>query len=169
MRSRNAEVPDEMVKRIKVDMLREMIIDEMLLEKAEEMGLTVTDAELARDIRATPAFQAGGEFSPEAYFRAVRSVFHETPQGYEEMRRRNLISGRLKQLIFQSAKLSPSEVQELYAKAHKGSLKGFEKDKEAFAAQAQQTRALDLINFFLRQVSSQVEVKSFLEQRESGT
>ena len=169
MRARNGEVTDAAVKEIKVNMLREMIIDEMLLVKAEEMGISVTDEELARDVRATPAFQAGGEFSPESYYRVVRSVFHETPQGYEGMRRRSLMSSRLKQLIFQSAKLTPAEVSESYAKAHKGSMQGFAKEKDAFAAKVQQLRALELINFFLRQVSAQVEVKSFLEQRESGT
>lgn|GEM_PF-1936765 len=195
LRSRNGEVSDSAVKEIKVNMLREMIIDEMLLVKAGEMGLTVTDAELARDIRGTPAFQSGGEFSPEAYFRAVRSAFHDTPAGYEEMRRRSLMAGRLKQLIFQAAKLTPDELEPLYAKDRGAADKDFQKAlaqrhkdaeaakltpaefKERFsqqrkasvAAQAQQMRALELINVFLRQVSSQVEIKSFLEQRESGT
>ena len=128
----------------------------------------VTDEELARDIRGTPAFQAGGEFSPQSYFRVVRSVFRETPQGYEEMRRRSLIAGRLKQLIFHAAKLSPAELDEAFARQRAAGGKSAEKDRSVFAAKAQQLRALELINYFLRQVSSQVEVKSFLEQRESG-
>jgi hypothetical protein len=195
MRNRNGDVSDGAVKEIKVNMLREMIIDEMLLVKAEEMGIKVTDEELARDIRGTPAFQAGGEFSPETYFRVVRGAFHDTPQGYEEMRRRSLVASRLKQLIFQAAKLTPSELEPLYAKDRGAAEKDFQKAlaqrhkdpeaaklspaefkeryfqqrKQSVAAQAQQNRALELINFFLRQVSSQVEVKSFLEQRESGT
>lgn len=168
LRERDGDVSDEAVKRIKIDMLREMIVDEMLLVKAEEMGITVTDEELNRDIRATPAFQAGGDFSPQAYFRVVRGVFRETPQGYEEMRRRSLTAGRLKQLIFHSAKLSPAELDEAFAGQRRAGGKDAVKDKSAFAARAQQLRALELINFFLRQVSSQVEVKSFLEQRESG-
>jgi len=151
-----------------VGMLRDMIIDELLLVKANEMGLTVTDEDLARDIRGTPAFQSGGDFNPVAYYRAVRTVFHDTPQGYEEMRRRSLLASRVKQVIFQSARLAPAELQEFYAREHKGSLKGYDKEKEAFAAKTQQARALDLINFFLRQLSSQVEVKTFLEQRENG-
>ena len=81
----------------------------------------------ARDIRGTPAFQAGGEFSPEAYFRAVRSAFRDTPQGYEEMRRRSLVAGRLKQLVFQSAKLAPSELETLYAQDRGPADKDFQK------------------------------------------
>jgi hypothetical protein len=168
LRGRDGDVSDDAVKRVKIDMLREMIVDEMLLVKAEEMGVTVTDEELNRDIRATPAFQAGGDFSPQAYFQVVRGVFRETPQGYEEMRRRSLTAGRLKQLIFHAAKLSPAELDEAFAAQRKAGGKAAEKDRGAFAAKAQQLRALELINLFLRQVSSQVEVKSYLEQRESG-
>ncbi len=168
LRGRDAEVTDDMAKRVKIDMLRDMIVDEMLLVKAEEMGITVTDEELARDIRSTPAFQSEGQFSPQSYFRVVRGVFRETPQGYEEMRRRSLIAGRLKQLIFHAAKLSPAELDAAFARARQAGGKDAPKDRQAFAAQAQQMRALELINYFLRQVSSQLEVKSYLEQRESG-
>ncbi len=195
LRNRNGEVSDAAVKEIKVNMLREMITDEMLLVKAEEMGIRVTDAELARDIRGTPAFQSGGEFSSEAYFRAVRAAFRDTPQGYEEMRRRSLVAGRLKQLIFQAAKLTPGELAVFSAKDRDAAEKDFKKAmalrhkdaaaakltpaefkerffqqrKESVAAQAQQMRAQELFISLLRQVSSQVEIKSFLEQRESGT
>lgn len=195
LRNRNGEVSDAAVKEIKVNILRDMIVDEMLLVKADEMGITITDSELARDIRGTPAFQSGGDFSPEAYFRAVRGAFHDTPAGYEAMRRRSLVAGRLKQLIFQAAKLTPGELEASYVKDRDAAAKDFQKAsaqrhkdpeaakltpaefkdryfkqrKDAVAAQAQQMRALELINFFLRQVNSQVEVKSFLEQRESGT
>jgi hypothetical protein len=195
MRSRNGDVSDASVKEIKVDMLREMIVDEMLLVKAQEMGIKITDEELARDIRGTPAFQSGGEFSPETYFRVVRSAFHDTPSGYEEMRRRSLLAGRLKQLIFQAAKLTPSEMEPYFAKDRGEAEKDFQKAsaqrhkdpeaakltpaefkerffqqrKEYVAGKAQQMRALELINSLLRQVSAQVEVKSYLEQRESGT
>ncbi|MDD5628226.1 MAG: SurA N-terminal domain-containing protein [Elusimicrobia bacterium] len=195
LRNRNGEVSDEAVKEIKVNILRDMIVDEMLLVKAADMGITVTDSELAHDIRSTPAFQAGGEFSPESYFRVVRGVFRDTPQGYETMRRRSLIASRLKQVVFQAAKLTPGELDAAYAKDRAAAETDFQKAwaqrgkypeaakltaaefkrryaeqrKQSVAGQAQQVRALELINYFLRQVSSQVEVKSFLEQRESGT
>ena len=169
LRSRNADVSDAMVKEVKVEILRDMIVNELLLVKAEEMGITISDAELARDIRSTPAFQAGGEFSPEAYYRAVRTVFRDTPQGYEEMRRRVMKASRVKQIIFESAKISPAELAELYAKERKGSLKGFAKEKDEFVRKAQQARYLELINASLRQMGSQLEVRTFLEQRESGT
>ena len=92
--------------------------NEAYLDAIMQGGRTVrgpTDEELARDIRSTPAFQSEGQFSPQSYFRVVRGVFRETPQGYEEMRRRSLIAGRLKQLIFHAAKLSPAELDAAFA------------------------------------------------------
>lgn len=168
LRAKQPEVTDEMVKEVKIGMLRDMIVDELLLVKADELGLQVTDSELARDIRGTPAFQRGGAFDQDAYFQAVRSVFRDSPQAYEESRRRTMRTNKVKQLIFQSAKLTPGEIEELYAREHQGSLKDFEKEKRAFAEKAQQQRALELINYYLRQMSTQVEIRSFLEQREAG-
>lgn len=168
LRAKQPEVTDEMVKEVKVGMLRDMIVDELLLTKAGEIGLKVTDEELARDIRGTPAFQRGGSFDEDAYFQAVRSVFRDSPQAYEDMRRRTMLTNKLKQLIFQSAKVAPKELEELYSKDHKGLMKDFEKDKPQFAEKAQQQRALELINYYLRQLATQVEIRSYLEQREAG-
>ena len=169
LRGRGTDLSDEEVREIKQAMLRDMIVDELLAERAEEMGLVVTDEDVARDIRGTPAFQQDGVFRQDLYFQAIRSQLRETPEGYEAQRRRALAAVKLKQLIYHRAKLTPQELREAYAQDHKGSLKDFEKEKEAFGARVQQQRALDLINYYLRQLSTQVEIRSYLEQRETGT
>lgn len=168
VRAKGGDVTDDMLKQIKQTMLRDMIVDELLTQKAEKMGLVVTDEELARDIQSTPGFQRGGQFSQDVYFAALRSVFHETPQQYESERRRQIEAAKFKALVYQSSKLTPDELKQSYAKQHKGSLKGFEKDQEKFAALAQQQRAIELINYYLHQLQSQVEIRTYLEQRESG-
>ena len=174
LRSRGTELSDEMMLEIKQGVLRDMIVDELLNLKAEEMGLVVPDGDLARDIQNTPYFMDKGAFSQELYFMRVRSVFRDTPEAYEKERRKQLRTARLKQLVFQTAKLTPAEIDEVYEaakaandKAGKAKAKDFP-DKTKFAAQAQQQRALELINHYLRQLSSQVEIRSYLEQRERG-
>ncbi|OGR85461.1 MAG: hypothetical protein A3J74_09935 [Elusimicrobia bacterium RIFCSPHIGHO2_02_FULL_57_9] len=176
LRSRGTEVNDEMIKELKRAMLQEMIVDELLVSKASEMGIMVADEELARDIRNTPAFQRDGNFSQEAYFFAVRRSFGDTPEAYEGQRRLQIKTAKFKQLLYHSAKLTPAEVdaafkraQDSYAKEHKGSLKGFTATKEAVAGQEQQQKALELINYYLRQLAGQIQIVSYLEQRESGT
>ena len=169
LRSRGAEeVTDEMVREVKVSMLRDMIVDELLVAEAERLGLRVTDEELARDIRSTPAFQRGDRFDETVYFENVRRYFRESPQLYEEQRRKTLLAGKMKQLVFLSAKLTPKELEELRAAEKKGKTKDSEKDKAAFLQRAHQLRALELINYHLRQAGGQTEIRSYLEQRESG-
>ena len=143
----------------------------MLSMKADELGLVVTDEELARDIRATPAFSRGGQFDQDAYFQAVRSTFRQSPQEYESDRRKAIKTARLKSFFYRSIKLSPDEVRETYAAVNKGAMKNFEKDKESFAGRLQQQRALELVNYCLHQMQSQVEVQNLLdrvEQQQQG-
>lgn len=168
LRERGTEVTDAMTKEVKQEMLRDMIVEELLQVKAEELGIVVTDEELGRDIQNDPSFQRGGVFSDELEAQIAHRVFRESVQGYEEMRRKSIKTGKLKRLIFEAAKLTPGEVSELYAKQNKGSLKDFEKEKAAFEGKAQQQRALELINYYLRQIAAQVEIRSYLEQRENG-
>jgi peptidyl-prolyl cis-trans isomerase D len=167
-RERGVEVTDQMTKEVKQETLRDMIVDEILEKKADELGITVTDEELARDIQNTPAFQRGGQFDTDQYFSTVYRVFRDTPQAYETNRRKSMKAYKLKQLIFQTAKITPQDLREAYAREHKGDMKAFEKQKGDFEARLQQQRAIELINYYLRQVSQQIEIRSFLEQRESG-
>lgn len=168
MRAKGADLDDAQMARLRREMVNDMMVEEMLAMKADELGLVVTDEELARDIRATPAFQRGGQFAQDAYFQAVRQIFRESPQDYEVQRRKTIKTTRLKQFLFRAAKVSPDEVREAYAREKKGSMKDFEKEKAAFAMRLQQQRAVDLINYCLRQLSTQVEHQVFLDRVDSG-
>ncbi|MBI5622712.1 MAG: SurA N-terminal domain-containing protein [Elusimicrobia bacterium] len=167
-RQQGGELTDADVRKVKEGILRELIIEEILSVEADKFGLTVTDGELARDIRNTPAFQRGGTFSEDAYFQAVRTVFHDTHQAYEESRRRTIKTSKLKQVFLQAAKLTPDEVREAYLAENKGSMKDFDKNREQFEWRLQQSRAIELINYFLKQTGSQKEIRTYLDQRESG-
>ncbi|MFI5363217.1 MAG: SurA N-terminal domain-containing protein [Elusimicrobiota bacterium] len=168
LREQGTELDDAKLASLKREMLNNMLVDEMLVIKADELGIVVTDEELARDIRATPAFNRGGQFDQDAYFQAVRQTFHESPQEYETDRRKSIKSSRLKSLFYREVKLTPEETREVYAAVNKGDMKKFEKDKDAFAGQLQQQRALQLVNYCLHQMQSQVEIQNLLDRVESG-
>lgn len=170
LRAKGTDVDDAMMSRLKHEMLNDMMIEEMMAIKADELGLKVTNDELSRDIRATPAFQRSGQFDQDTYFQQVRAIFRETPQEYERSRRKSIKSGRLKQLIYRMAKVPPAEVDAAYAKVVKTAPK---KDaakitKEAVAQNLQQQRAVELINHCLKQLSSQVEHQVWFERVEGG-
>lgn len=166
LRAKGTEVDDAMMARIKSEMLNEMMIDEMLAIKADELGLKVSNDELSRDIRATPAFQRGGQFDQDVYFQQVRSIFRETPQEYEAARRKSIKSGRLKQLIYRTAKVSPAEVDAVYAQALKAAPKKDQAkvSKAAVAQNLQQQRAIEIINHCLKQLSATVEHRVWPER-----
>jgi len=170
LRAKGTEVDDAMMSRLKREMLNDMMIEEMMALKADELGLKVTNDELSRDIRATPAFHRDGQFDQDVYFRQVRALFRENPQEYERSRRKAIKSGRLKQLIYRMSKVPPSEVDAAYAQVVKSTPK---KDaakitKEAVAQSLQQQRAVELINHCLKQLSSQVEHQIWFDRVEGG-
>ena len=167
LRARGDEVTPEVSQTIKSEMLRDMIVNEILAQQAEKMGLKVSDTELALTIRQTPGFQREGQFDQDLYFAAVRSAFKTTPEAYEKTQRRALLAGKLKALLFRSAKLAPGELREEFLRAG-GKIQEFDAKREAFARELQQRRALDAVNFFLRQLGTELEVRSYLEQRERG-
>jgi hypothetical protein len=170
LRQKGTEVDDAMMSRLKREMLNDMMIEEMMAIKADELGLIVTNDELSRDIRATPAFQRGGQFDQDVYFQQVRAIFRETPQEYERSRRKAIKSGRLKQLIYRIAKVPSAEVDAAYKDVMKTAPK---KDaakitKEAVAQNLQQQRAVELINYCLKQLSNTVEHQIWMERVEGG-
>lgn len=168
MREQGTELDDAKLKALKFEMLQNMAADEVLDIKARQLGFVVTDEELARDIRSTPAFNRGGQFDQDAYFQAVRATFHESPQQYEAERRKAIETARLKSFFYRLVKISPDELREDYAAAHKGSMKNFDKQKDAFAADLQQRQALELVDYCLRQMQPQVDYQNFLSRFDNG-
>jgi hypothetical protein len=168
LREQGTELDDAKMTTLKHEMLNNMMVDEMLSIKADELGLVVTDEELARDIRGTPAFNRGGQFDQDAYFQAVRATFHESPQDYEKERRKDIKTSRLKSLFYRTVKVSPEDLRETYAAVNKGVMKNYEKEKDSFLLRLQQQRALELVNYCLHQMQSQVETKNLLDSVDTG-
>jgi hypothetical protein len=169
LRDKGAEIDDAMMVRLRREMLNEMMIEELLAMKAAELGLKVTNDQLAREIRGTPAFQQNGQFSQDAYFQQVRARFRENPQEYERGRRKSILSGQLKQLFYRVSKPPVADVDAAYAAALKSAPKkdAAKVTRESVAQQLQQQRAVELINYCLKQMSAQVEHQIFLDRIEN--
>ncbi len=85
----------------------------IILSKADEMKLEITDEELKASILAYPAFQRDGSFDNDLYRRALRNV-RMTPETFEATRRRILKIEKMERLIRSSAKVSEQEAYEVY-------------------------------------------------------
>lgn len=159
--AQKGEVSKDLETRIKQDVLRDLIVESLFAAEAKKAGLTVTDREVADDIRAT--FSPDGKFDQRMYFTAVQSQFQMAPEQYEDMRRKSLLAFKYRQLVQRSVKLTPQEVEEAYVKAN-GSMKDFAKKSEELKGQLQQQKSLEMLNYILRQVSASTPIKSFLQQ-----
>lgn len=106
---------DERLKQLK---LREAALDNLIqqaivMQKAREMRLTVSDEEVRASILAMPAFQRGGSFDEKIYQQALR--FNKlTPEDFELIQKNNLILSRFMSLIQDGVKVSDEEVYDLY-------------------------------------------------------
>ncbi len=102
--------------------LDELIDRRLLLAQARELGLEISDKEVADVIVAAPSFQADGRFNPEVYRRALRGA-RLAPAEFEETQRENLLVGRLQAIVEDGIMIPEAEARaELLAREEKRSL-----------------------------------------------
>ncbi|MDE0031118.1 MAG: SurA N-terminal domain-containing protein [Deltaproteobacteria bacterium] len=94
-------------------LLEELIQQRLLLQAADDLGLKVTDGELADGIARHPAFQAGGRFDRNAYRLALRGQ-GMTPAEFEAQQREALAIQKLRSLIADSIPVTAVEVEDRY-------------------------------------------------------
>lgn len=162
-----AEVNEILKKTVRQEVFREMVIEELLSQQAEEMGMIVSDFEVAVEVQNTQQFREGGGFSPRAYYQAIFNEFGMSPSEYEEWRKKARLASKLKQFIFTSVKVTPAEVRGYYLASGKP-LKDFDKEKGKVAEEVARAKFADIANYLLRQLTTRQEVKSYLEAREKG-
>ncbi len=80
--------PEEQLKQ---QVLQRLIEQELLTQTASDSGMVVSDAALAATIRGVPAFQQDGQFSQDAYERALR-VQGLVPATFEAELRRDMLT-----------------------------------------------------------------------------
>jgi peptidyl-prolyl cis-trans isomerase D len=101
-------IPASVRKSAQDQVLESLISDALVSARTEKLGYRVSDAELIAAIRAEPAFQAGGVYSPEIAKYALAEA-HLTIDQYKDeerssLRRRQLLAG-----IVSSDFITPTE------------------------------------------------------------
>jgi peptidyl-prolyl cis-trans isomerase D len=83
-------IPADQARALQLDrqILGQVIADAALDERARRLGLGITDAEVARQIREIPAFRGpSGQFEPEYFQQRIRSAGYTEPRFVAEQRR----------------------------------------------------------------------------------
>ncbi|MFH1619066.1 MAG: SurA N-terminal domain-containing protein [bacterium] len=167
MRESGTELTETLRDTIKQEVLREMIVEELLYQEAKKAGLMVSDFEVAAEVQSTPHFSGDGGFNMRAYAQTVWQQFHMMPEEYEAWRKKARMGLKFRQLVSSGIKLTPVDIKGLYLD-RKGSMKDFNKDKEKFFQEISQERFMHTVNYDLRQAATRTEIKSFLREREKG-
>jgi peptidyl-prolyl cis-trans isomerase D len=93
--------------------LDQLVDKTLMLQAAEKLKLTISDAELAESIRNIRAFQTAGVFDSGRYLN-ILSRNRLTPEDFEVQQRETLIINKLQGLIIGSIKVSDLEAQQWY-------------------------------------------------------
>jgi peptidyl-prolyl cis-trans isomerase D len=82
------------VQQFRKTILDRMINDILLNQRAQELGLRVSDAQVRSEIVKMPAFQNAGQFDKEVYASALRRAGY-TPEGFAETMRQDMTRNQL--------------------------------------------------------------------------
>ena len=98
---------------IKGQALNQLIDRAVILQEAKNLGLRVTDAEVANSIMSTTVFQTNGRFDNRRYQRILAQV-HLTPEEFEEDQKNALLGEKLTRVVAGAAKVSEAEARLWY-------------------------------------------------------
>ena len=167
VRDSGTEVSEIVSKSVKQEVFREMVVETLLSQEGDKLGMMVPDFEVAVEVQNTPQFQESGAFSPRAYYQTIYGEFQMSPAEYEAWRKKARLANKFKQFVYNSLKVTPNEVKAYYMAKNK-SLKNFDKEKGKYAAELAQAKFSDVVNYHLRQLVTRNEVRNYLEVREQG-
>ncbi|MFN3813760.1 MAG: SurA N-terminal domain-containing protein [Aquificaceae bacterium] len=98
----------EMEEAVKRQVLENLIVQELLYQKAKSIGFLASDDEVVKVIKSDPTFQENGLFSSSKY-KELLSRIGLTPEEYEEYIRKMLTVQKLLTLISNGVYLSDKE------------------------------------------------------------
>ena len=98
---------------LKQQALDNLINQTVLLTKAEEMGIRVSDEEVQAIIAIQPAFQRDGVFDPKRYEQLLRYQ-KMSPEEFEALQKKAIMAAKVQDIFRQGVKVSEKEMQDLY-------------------------------------------------------
>ena len=103
---------------LKTETLKGLVDQELIAQQADDLGIRVSDAEVADAIARSPQFQQDGAFNFDYYKRLVENGYGMSIKRFEEAYRRDLLRGKVVQAAIAGANVSDDEVKAAYAAQH---------------------------------------------------
>ncbi len=150
---------DSMAKNLKSQALQELVVNRLLIEEAENMGLQVSDEELQAYIMQMPAFSQGGKFDKGAYDR-ILDRFNLSPAAFEADQREFLLRQKLENIVKDGVAVEDAELRAAYLQRNPKAKPGdYEKNKESFSQSYLAEKQRDALTAFLRNIQKRIPVQ----------
>jgi len=105
---------------LKAETLKGLVDQELIAQQADDLGIVVSDAEVADAIARSPQFQQDGQFSFDYYKRLVENGYGMSVKRFEQAYRRDLLRGKVIQAAIAGANVSDDEAKAAWAAQHEG-------------------------------------------------
>ncbi|NKB46385.1 MAG: hypothetical protein GKR77_01180 [Legionellales bacterium] len=116
-RDQMSEIPAGLIDRhheaqLRQQVLNEIIVNTVLMQQAEKIGLHISSGQLNAAISQIPFFQEDDQFSPQRYWQMLNATLY-TPQSFSEELRQGLLVNQLRAAMIGSAFALPNELQQV--------------------------------------------------------
>ena len=105
---------------LKAETLRSLIDQELIAQQADDLGIRVSDAEVADAIARSPQFQQDGKFDFDYYKKLIENGYGMSITRFEEAYRRDLVRGKVIKAAIAGANVSEDEVKAAWTAQHEG-------------------------------------------------
>ena len=105
---------------LRAETLRNLIDQELIAQQADDLGIRVSDAEVADAIARNPQLQQDGKFDFDYYKRVVENYYGMSINRFEEAYRRDLLRAKVVQAAIAGANVSEDEVKAAWTAEHEG-------------------------------------------------
>jgi peptidyl-prolyl cis-trans isomerase D len=103
---------------LKKETLKSLVDQELIAQQAGELGIAVSDTEVADSIAKSPQFQQDGKFDFDYYKRLVENGYGMSVPRFEEAYRRDLLRAKVVQSVLSGANVSDDEIKAWYQAQH---------------------------------------------------
>ncbi len=154
---------DTIAKSLRSQALQELIVNRLMIDEAERIGLRVSDQELQAAIMRMPAFSVDGKFDKRAYDRILDRI-NMTPAAFEASQREFLLRQKMENLIRDGVTVTDAELAAAYKQSNPKAKPGdFEKNRETFRQTYLAGKQRDTLTAALREIEKRIPVK--IEQK----
>ena len=110
MEAQDNEEQDILVReQLKQVVLQDLISKSVFKQAATELGLGVSNMEIAYSIKNSPLFNLSGVFNKDNYLWIIRNNFGMNPEEYEREVKNNKLAAEFQKVLYITAKTSPQE------------------------------------------------------------